>query len=120
MDAKELVPTLQVVGDTTRTMHPALADSLVGNLLQNAVKHNYCGGQLQVLLSPTVLEISNSGPVLTTDPMQLLGRFRKHNAASDSPGLGLSIVAQICAYYGFRLTYSFTAATSLHTLRVQF
>jgi signal transduction histidine kinase len=52
--------------------------------------------------------------------MRLLGRFSKHNAASDSPGLGLSIAQQICTYYGFQLSYSFAPAGALHTLRVQF
>lgn len=120
LEDKALAPVVTIASPVGLTMHPALADSLVGNLLQNAVKHNYRGGHLHIHLSATALEVRNSGPMLSTDPMQLLERFRKQNAASNSPGLGLSIVAQICAYYGFQLTYSFTAASMLHTLRVQF
>jgi signal transduction histidine kinase len=120
MEAKGIEPQVAITASAARIMHPALAESLVGNLLQNAVKHNHRRGLLRVQLSPTALEITNSGPQLTADPMELLGRFRKHNAASDSPGLGLSIVQQICTYYGFRLRYSFAAAGALHTLRVEF
>ena len=120
VEAKGLEPQVGPLAPVSVVLHPALAESLVGNLLQNAVKHNLRGGLLRVQLSSAALEITNSGPALTQDPMQLLGRFRKHNAASDSPGLGLSIAEQICTYYGFRLNYSYVAAGALHTLRVQF
>lgn len=102
------------------TMHPGLADSLLQNLLHNAIKHNHPGGRVDVKLTRQALEISNTGPALTTDPTQFFERFRKHNAASDSPGLGLSIAQHICAYYGFGITYDFTPAGNRHTLRVQF
>ncbi|MGI4740907.1 MAG: sensor histidine kinase [Janthinobacterium lividum] len=103
-----------------RTMHPGLADSLLHNLLQNAIKHNQPGGILAVSLSGTALEVSNTGPAIEGDPMRFFERFRKHNAASDSPGLGLSIVQHICTYYGFRVRYEYVAGSSWHTLRVEF
>ncbi|GAA3925787.1 HAMP domain-containing sensor histidine kinase [Hymenobacter algoricola] len=103
-----------------RPMHPGLADSLLQNLLHNAIKHNYPGGRIDVRLSAQVLEISNTGPAPLGDPTRFFERFRKHNAASDSPGLGLSIAQHICAYYGFGIEYSFAAAGSRHILRVQF
>lgn len=120
LEAKGIEPQLSITTSAALVMHPALAESLVGNLLQNAVKHNHRQGQLRIQLTPTALEITNSGPQLTVDPVELLGRFRKHNAASDSPGLGLSIVQQICTYYGFKLSYSLATEGTLHTLRVQF
>jgi len=58
--------------------------------------------------------------VVSGDPSRFFERFRKHNAASESPGLGLSIVQQICAYYGFGLSYDFAPAGARHTLRVSF
>ncbi|RSK31063.1 sensor histidine kinase [Hymenobacter metallilatus] len=101
-------------------MHPGLADSLVHNLLQNAIKHNHRGGTIDLTLTPTHLEVCNTGPMVSGDPARFFERFRKHNAASDSPGLGLSIVQQICQYYGFAARYYFEPETSLHTLRVEF
>jgi signal transduction histidine kinase len=114
--------TLTVVADPmpALTMHPGLADSLVSNLLQNALKHSSAGGRIQVTVGPTALLVANTGPVIEGDPARFFERFRKHNAASDSPGLGLSIVQQICHYYGFSLAYYFSAAGSIHTLRVGF
>ncbi len=99
-------------------MHPGLADSLLQNLLQNAVKHNVRGGELAVSLSPQLLKISNTGPAVDGDPTRFFERFRKHNAASESPGLGLSIAQQICAYYGFGIGYSVAEADARHTLQV--
>ena len=99
-------------------MHPGLADSLLQNLLQNAVKHNVRGGELTVALTAQELKISNTGPATTGDPGRFFERFRKHNAASASPGLGLSIVQQICSYHGFGVTYSVAETGTRHTLRV--
>lgn len=107
-------------GLPARTMHPGLADSLLHNLLQNAIKHNQPGGTLAVSLGRTALEVSNTGPTIEGDPMRFFERFRKHNAASDSPGLGLSIVQHICTYYNFRVRYEYVAGSGWHTLRVAF
>lgn len=120
LDAKQIDPVLRVVAPLSVAMHPDLADSLVSNLLQNAVKHNLPGGQLQVRVDARALEIRNTGLPLDGDPTELLGRFRKHNAASDSPGLGLSIAQQICGLYGGQLRYTFTPDGAWHTLRVEF
>jgi len=103
-----------------RLLHPGLADSLVQNLLQNAIRHNLPGGEIQVSLTSDMLEVSNTGPAVVGDPARFFERFRKHNAASDSPGLGLSIVQHICAYYGFRVAYEYRADPARHTLRVTF
>ena len=101
-------------------MHPGLAESLVSNLLLNAVKHNHPGGQLHATLTPDCLTVRNTGPAITGDPARFFERFRKHHAASASPGLGLSIVQHICAYYGFTVRYTFEPAGAWHTLRVDF
>ncbi|WP_201978333.1 sensor histidine kinase [Hymenobacter rubidus] len=100
-------------------MHPGLADSLLQNLLQNAVKHNVRGGELAVSLSAQELAISNSGLPVEGDPARFFERFRKHNPASDSPGLGLSIVQQICGYYGWAVSYSVAEGGTRHRLRIR-
>jgi signal transduction histidine kinase len=121
LEARNLHLTLHVVpAQAARSLHPGLADSLVHNLLQNAIKHNRPGGDIAVLLSQTVLEISNTGPAILGDPTRFFERFRKHNAASDSPGLGLSIVQHICAFYNFRVRYDYAASPIRHTLRIEF
>ena len=120
-EARELRYGLDVSGEAPVVvhMHPGLADSLLQNLLQNAVKHNVRGGELAVELSAGELKISNTGPAITGDPARFFERFRKHNAASDSPGLGLSIVQQICGHYAFAVRYAVSEGGTRHTLRVQ-
>jgi len=101
-------------------MHPGLADSLLHNLLYNAIKHNQPGGSITVRLSAEALEITNPGAAISGDPSRFFERFRKHAAATESPGLGLSIVQQIGAYYGFKVAYAYASAGQLHTLQVVF
>ncbi|SET09586.1 sensor histidine kinase [Hymenobacter actinosclerus] len=121
LEARDLTLHLHLDAEPTGLrLHPGLADSLVHNLLQNAIKHNRSGGFVAVRLSSEALEISNPGPPVSGDPARFFERFQKHDAASASPGLGLSIVQQIGRYYGFRVSYIFEAAESVHTLRVAF
>jgi len=119
-EARHVALQTHVAGVPALMMHPGLADSLVHNLLQNALKHHHGTGPVQVFLTPTLLEVSNPGPAITGDPARFFERFRKHQAATSSPGLGLSIVQQICRYYGFQVAYTFSPNDARHTLRVQF
>jgi signal transduction histidine kinase len=118
--ARGLTLRVVVTGIPVVTMHPGLADSLVANLLQNALKHSLGGGVIEVTLIAEALVVANAGPVIEGDPARFFERFRKHHAASASTGLGLSIVQQICQYYGFGLSYTFGPAGAIHTLRVDF
>ncbi|TGE25874.1 HAMP domain-containing histidine kinase [Hymenobacter aquaticus] len=120
IEDKQLAVRGEVRGRPALQMHPALADSLVGNLLQNAIKHNHRGGHLHWTLTPDFLEISNTGPAVAGEPARFFERFRKLNVSSDSPGLGLSIVQQICHYYGYSVRYTFSGPDAVHTLRVAF
>ncbi|WP_019948933.1 sensor histidine kinase [Hymenobacter aerophilus] len=121
LDARGLTLNLHLGAEPAGLhLHPGLADSLVHNLLQNAIKHNVAGGFIEVQLSPEALQISNSGRPLSGNPARFFERFQKHDAASASPGLGLSIVEQIGRYYGFRMSYTFESSGAIHTLRVAF
>ena len=120
-EARELRYGLDILqAPVVVNMHPGLADSLLQNLLQNAIKHNVRGGELAISLTAHELKISNTGPAASGDPARFFERFRKLNPASDSPGLGLSIVQQICAYYGFAVSYELAEAGTRHTLRIGF
>ena len=118
--AHDLYFHVEAAGVPTLELHPGLADSLVSNLLQNAVKHSRPGSTIEVTLRRDSLVVANPGPAVSGDPERFFERFHKHNAASDSPGLGLSIVQQICHYYGFALRYDFAPPDATHTLTVGF
>jgi signal transduction histidine kinase len=91
------------------TGDPLLVERLVANLIDNAVRHNTDGGWLRVAThldsEHTVIEVSNSGPLVRQDdverlfmPFQRLGAAR--SARGEGHGLGLSIVAAIATAHG--------------------
>ncbi|CCG98212.1 histidine kinase [Fibrella aestuarina BUZ 2] len=102
-------------GTSFRASLPALlVESLLTNLVSNAIRHNVPGGRIEVRSSAHQLQLSNTGPHLTADPMALFGRFRKEANGNESVGLGLAIVKQICETYGLAVTYHY--ADGMHTL----
>jgi signal transduction histidine kinase len=93
---------------------PRLAESLVANLVANALRHNVPDGWASIETSTAggraVLRVSNSGPVIPPaevdrlfQPFQRLGdeRVRRRDGGH---GLGLAIVRAIAVAHGAELT----------------
>jgi signal transduction histidine kinase len=95
-----------------------LAESLVINLIGNAVKHNYSGGIIKIRLNKNQLEISNSGKPLSVPASMLFDRFIKTDQTSDSPGLGLAIVKEICKLNKWEIGYEYE--DDLHKVIINF
>jgi len=95
-----------------------LTESLIINLIGNAIKHNIYGGVINIKLEKNQLEISNSGESLSVNESKLFERFYKTDKSSDSPGLGLSIVSEICRLNKWSVKYLFEE--SLHKVIVNF
>jgi signal transduction histidine kinase len=95
-----------------------LADSLVVNLIGNAVKHCISNGTVQIRLTSSFLEISNSGSPLLVPSSKLFDRFFKINQSSESPGLGLSIAKEICNHNKWIIEYFWE--NNLHKFKVTF
>ena len=85
-----------------------LAERLVSNLLDNAIRHNHRGGQVTIRTAAApdqaVLSVVNTGPVIQpTEVPGLFEPFRHRDGTrttGDSPGLGLSIVSAIAVAHG--------------------
>ena len=86
---------------------PYLFDLLLNNLIGNALKYTQSGETIQVTLGPGGLQFINPGKAFTKTPERLFERFEKENESSDSLGLGLSLVKEICDVCGFKISYSF-------------
>ena len=97
-------PTAMLLGDAR------LAERLVANLVDNAVRHNVPGGWISLRVGTeqgkAVLTAANSGPVVPPGevsrlfaPFQRLGAAR-NTGRRDGQGLGLSIVSAIAAAHG--------------------
>ena len=91
---------------------PLLIQQLAANLIDNAVRHNVPGGDIQVGTTASdagaVLSVSNSGPVIPAaevdrlfQPFQRLGQ---RPARRGSHGLGLSIVRAIATAHAATIT----------------
>jgi signal transduction histidine kinase len=115
---KEITIEENYKGDWLLNLHPLLADSLVSNLLGNAVKYNYNGGKISISLSDKIFEISNTSHLPSIDPQQLFKRFYKSKFNRyNSTGLGLAIVKKICDIHHLSITYH--AENNLHQFRIE-
>ncbi len=100
------------------SMSASLAEILLANLVQNAIRHNLRGGFIRARLEGRRLEITNPGKVLEGPTDTLFERFKRDPDSEEGLGLGLSIVQRICKLYGLGLQY--LHREGLHTLLIDF
>ncbi|WP_030441512.1 sensor histidine kinase [Actinoplanes subtropicus] len=94
--------------DVVTRGNAVLLARLVGNVIDNAIRHNVPGGWVRVSVSGVSgearLVVQSSGPVLDHSQVARLGRpFQRLGAertGGDGTGLGLSIVAAVAAAHG--------------------
>ncbi len=84
-----------------------LAESLVMNLLGNAIRHCLASTTIYIILNKNRFEITNSGAPLSVPPEKLFERFYKTDKSSESHGLGLSIVNEICTVNKWQINYKY-------------
>ncbi len=98
-------PSVVIPGDRV------LLERLVGNLVENAVRHNVSGGWIRVSVTPSTgsggfaqIVVASSGPVIDADSAaELFEPFRqgaRGRTERRGSGLGLSIVQAIAAAHG--------------------
>jgi signal transduction histidine kinase len=98
---------------------PRLVESMVANLVDNALRHNVAGGSAEVATSMTArqatVSVANTGPVIPAaeidrlfQPFQQLGADRvgrgDDGGCDSGHGLGLAIVKAIAVAHGAALT----------------
>src|SRR3984957_15557394 len=103
-------------------LHPSLADLLLTNLIGNAIRHNVPPGEenglIRVSLTRDGLIVVNTGRQPQVPTAELFERFKKGNSGSDSIGIGLAIVRQICDLSHFTIDYQYR--DGFHCLAVGF
>jgi signal transduction histidine kinase len=98
------------LGYAPATGDGVLLDSMVANLVDNAVRHNQEGGWIQVATGmrggSAYLDVANGGPVLPAGiAPQLFEPFRRASGGEggcEGAGLGLSIVRSVAAAHAGR------------------
>jgi len=101
------------LGAAPVTADPNLTESLIANLLDNAIRHNLPGGQAEISTALTTagvfVSVSNTGPRIPPDAVEdLFQPFRQlgvqRTLHGEGHGLGLAIVRAITDAHGAALT----------------
>jgi len=100
--------------DANRTV----VEILLGNLLSNAIRHNYYEGKVQIRMNPGELVIQNTGRPFPLNTQKLFQRFQKESRDSSSLGLGLEIVQKICSINHYIVQYTYT--DDMHNFSIKF
>ena len=118
MQMKQLRLVVEIEDKIYIPLHAALADLLLTNLISNAIRHNAGAGVIFVRLRREGLVIANTGQEPSVPTEELFERFKKGNPGSDSIGIGLAIVRQICDMSHFDIIYEYRAGS--HILAISF
>jgi len=114
---KQVTVETNFSGEFVHHLHPLLADTLVSNLLGNAVKYNFSGGSITITTDADSYSISNTSGLPAIDPKLLFQRFNKSKSLTEtSNGLGLAIVKKICDTNNLSIAYQ--ADNSLHRFKI--
>ncbi len=99
--------------------HGYLADIVVGNLLNNAVRYNKRNGWVGISLTANALSISNTSDLGSISSEDLFRRFfRDPEIKEEGNGLGLVIVKRICEAGGYRISYDHSEGRHTFTIHL--
>jgi signal transduction histidine kinase len=109
-ERKELFEAKQInlqinASDFELPLHQHLAEILISNLLNNAIRNTATGGTISILLNNHTCSISNTASAGSLDTEKVFTRFYK--ASETGTGLGLSIIKEICLAAGYSISYQF-------------
>lgn len=106
LNQKQLQLTNYIVQPIMVSVNPFLIETLIHNLLSNAIRHTPKGGHITVSYHQTSFQIRNSGKE-SLDKSRLFERFSTTTKDKVSSGLGLAIIQEIVKKYGWQVTYNF-------------
>jgi two-component system, OmpR family, sensor kinase len=93
--------------ELTKNTNPILLETLIGNLISNAVRHSPEHSEIIITIEKTTLTISNGGTPLK-NPEKIFERFNREAKTSQGSGLGLAIVKKICDLAFFEIHYDYS------------
>jgi len=125
---KEVLPMLKTVAgnisiktdfkqrDLTIQGNKTLFESLINNLVINAVRHNRSDGDIILTISGNTLSVENTSDEAALDPNLIFNRFYHPSEKTKGNGLGLAIVKAICDYHGWRIFYKYHEGRHVFTV----
>lgn len=110
----------QILGDSPLSVqgNQTLLESMINNLVVNAVRHNIKKGDIYICITDRQLIISNTSSEKQLDSDLLFYRFYRSSEKVKGNGLGLAIVKAICNYHGWQIRYIYK--DNMHNFIVQF
>ena len=112
MERDYMVKTLTLEANRT------LFESLVSNLVVNAVRHNLPGGTVTVFLDGSRLTVSNTSDEAALNPDRIFDRFYRTSEKAAGNGLGLAIAKAICDWHRWLIDYTYR--DGIHSFTVHF
>ena len=85
-----------------------LLESLVNNLVVNAVRHNHPQGEIGLTLTNSQLIVANTSDEPPLDEKLVFNRFYRTSEKTTGNGLGLAIVKAVCEYHGWKVNYLYS------------
>jgi signal transduction histidine kinase len=110
--ARNGITVVEHLAPAVTSADPGLIESLVANLVENAIRHNHADGHVEITTrtcgTQAALTVTNSGPVIPDDQIRRLFQpFQKlapGRHGGDGYGLGLAIVDAVTRAHHATLT----------------
>lgn len=95
-----------------------LMESMVSNLVVNAVRHNKPDGEIRICVKEGSLSVENTSdePALNAD--LIFNRFYRPSEKVAGNGLGLAIVKAVCDYHGWTVAYEYRDNLHVFTVKI--
>jgi len=93
-----------------------LLESLINNLVINAVRHNREDGEITITVKGRQLNVENTSDEAALNANLIFNRFYHPSEKTKGNGLGLAIVKAICDYHGWSIFYKYTDKRHVFTV----
>lgn len=93
-----------------------LLESLINNLVINAVRHNKDDGEIVITVKNNMLTVSNTSDEPALEPNMIFNRFYHPAGQAKGNGLGLAIVKAVCDYHGWGIFYKYQSGRHFFTV----
>lgn len=117
IEQKRLTFNKKALGKCVFKCSKFLAETLVNNLLSNAIRHTPQDGEIRVEWDENGFSFKNSGKE-SLNKDSLFKRFSISTTETTNSGLGLAIVKEICKQNGWEISYNFS--NNFHIFSVRF
>lgn len=105
-DQKNITVETEISSQINVNGNIGLTEVLINNLILNAIRHTSANGKIDVKLTNSIFEVSNSGTEKLNSDL-LFKRFSRFSKDNSGSGLGLAIVKEICKSQNWTIDYRF-------------